>query len=164
MKKINRTYVMGILAVIFAVWVFVETGKIPTKLVSNEPGPKLFPYISAVGTAIFGVLSMIFDAPKENKADPKPYMDKAGWIRMAIISAECVLFVLGMEFLGFWITAMVGMFVFIWTLKGEKKISLPFAILLSVGLASLCYFGFTRGFSIPLPKGSLWKKLGIKML
>jgi len=33
-----------------------------------------------------------------------------------------------------------------------------------VGLGSLCYFGFTKGFNIPLPKGTLWESLGITML
>ena len=76
---------------------------------------------------------------------------------------EAVLFTIGMEFIGFWITAMAGTFVFLWTLKGEKKVNLIVAILFSVGLASLGYFGFTRGFVIPLPKGVLWESLGIPM-
>ena len=101
--------------------------------------------------------------PKEAKEDPKPYLDKAGWVRMGIIMAEAVLFTIGMEFIGFWITAMAGTFVFLWTLKGEKKVNLIVAILFSVGLASLGYFGFTRGFVIPLPKGVLWESLGIPM-
>ena len=82
---------------------------------------------------------------------------------MGVIMVEAVLFTLSMEFIGFWITAMVGMMVFIWTLKGDKKISIPFAIILSVGLASLGYFGFTRGFVIPLPKGALWDMMNIPM-
>lgn len=163
MKKLNRTYVMGILCLIFAVFIFYQTGKIPERLVSNEPGPKFFPYISAAGIAIFAILSMIFDGPKESKEDTKPYLDKAGWIRMAIIMAEALAFVFLMGFLGFWITSMIGTFVFIWTLKGDKKINIIFAICLSIGLGCLCYFGFTRGFKIPLPAGTLWRSLGIKL-
>lgn len=163
MKKINRTYVMGIVCLIFAAWVVWQTTTIPERLVSNEPGPKLFPFISAGGIAVFAVLSMIFDGPKENKDDAKPYLDKKGWIRMAVIMAEAVLFCISMQFIGFWITAMVGMFVFIWTLKGEKTINVIFAIILSIALGSICYFGFTRGFHIPLPEGELWKLIGISM-
>lgn len=42
MKKLNRTYIMGIVFIILALWVAFQTTQIPTKLVSNEPGPKLF--------------------------------------------------------------------------------------------------------------------------
>lgn len=168
MKNFNRTYLMGILALAFAAWVAWQTGKISMKLVSNEPGPRFFPYISAAGIAIFAILSMIFDAPKEKKqaeatGKPMQYLDKAGWKRMAIIFGESIAFTICMEFIGFWITAMVFMMVFIYTLKGEKKVNTIFAVCLSIGLASLCYFGFTRGFHIPLPVGKLWELLDIPM-
>jgi len=163
MKKINRTYIMGVLCLLLAAFIAWQTTKIPERLVSNEPGPKMFPFIAAGGIAVFAILSMIFDAPKEVKEESKPYLDKQGWIRMGVIMAEAVLFTVGMEFIGFWITAMIGTFVFLWTLKGDKKVNLVAAILFSVGLASLGYFGFTRGFIIPLPKGTLWEALNIPM-
>ena len=166
MKKINRTYLMGIICLVFAAFIVWQTGKIPTRLVSNEPGPKMFPYISAAGIAIMAVLSMIFDGKKEKEQEKEqePYLDKAGWKRLIAIMAVCVLFCIGMQVIGFWITAMIGMFAFIWLLKRDKKINIPFAVILSIGLASLCYFGFTRGFNIPLPKGAVWDLLNIKML
>lgn len=163
MKKLNRTYLMGALCLLFAVFIFIQTGKVPERLVSNEPGPKFFPYISAAGIALFAILSMIFDGPKESREGSKRYLDKAGWIRMAIIMAEALAFVFLMGFIGFWFTSMIGTFVFIMTLKGEKKVNIVFAVLLSIVLGCICYFGFTRGFKIPLPAGTLWKSLGIKL-
>ena len=166
MKKMNRTYIMGIVFILFALWVIFQTTQIPEKLVSNEPGPKLFPYIAGVGMIIMAVLSMIFDGKKENeelKQGAKPYLDGAGWKRLALIMIECIVFCVAMNYIGFWITSMVGMMVFIMTLKADKKINLIFAIALSVGLGTLCYFGFTKGFNIPLPKGALWSAIGIKM-
>lgn len=159
--KINRTYVMGILGLALAAWVAWQTTMIPERLVSNEPGPKFFPFISAAGIALFSILSMVFDGPKDQEA--KPYLDKAGWIRMGLIMAESLVFCLAMDFIGFWIDAILGLFVFVWTLKGDKKINMVFAIGFCIVLASVCYFGFTRGFHIPLPSGTLWKTLGIKM-
>lgn len=52
---------------------------------------------------------------------------------------------------------------FILTLRADKKINLAFAVVLSIVLGSVCYFGFTRGFNIPLPKGVIWNMLGIRM-
>ncbi len=163
MKKINRTYVMGVVCLIFAAWIAWQTTKIPVRLVSNEPGPKAFPFIAAGGIAVFAILSMIFDGPKESKTGNKPYLDKAGWIRLVVIMGEALLFCIGMQFIGFWITGMVLLFVFIMTLKGDKKINVIFAAIFSIVLASICYFGFTRGFHIPLPSGSIWKSMGITM-
>ena len=81
MKKLNRTYVMGIVFIVFAAWVAFQTTLIPEKLVSNEPGPKLFPFISAIGMVIMAILSMIFDGKKEkeeNEHGAAPYLDKEG--------------------------------------------------------------------------------------
>ena len=167
MKKFNRTYIMGAVFLVFAVWVMWQTTMIPEKLVSNEPGPKLFPFISAFGMIIMAVLSMVFDGRKEaeaNKEGAAPYLDNAGWKRLGLIMVECVIFCVAMNWIGFWITSMVGMLMFIMTLRADKKINMVFAIILSIALGSICYFGFTRGFSIMLPKGEIWQALGINML
>ncbi|MEW4413971.1 tripartite tricarboxylate transporter TctB family protein [Clostridium sp. AN503] len=166
MKKLNRTYIMGAVFLVFSVWVLWQTTMIPERLVSNEPGPKLFPYISAFGMILMAVLSMVFDGRKEAeeaKKGPAPYLDQAGWKRMFLIMAECIMFCAAMNWIGFWITSMAGMMIFILTLRAEKKINLIFAVVLSVLLGSICYFGFTRGFHIPLPKGVVWESLGIRM-
>lgn len=166
MKKLNRTYIMGIVFILLSLWVVFQTTQIPEKLVSNEPGPKLFPYISAFGMIVMAVLSMIFDGKKEaedNRRGAAPYLDAAGWKRLALIMIECIGFCIAMNLIGFWITAMIGMMMFILTLKVDKKINIVFAIVLSIALGSLCYFGFTKGFNIPLPKGVIWNVIGIKM-
>ena len=163
MKKINRTYVMGAVFLALSIFIYIESGNIQFRLVSNEPGPRFFPRIAAIGMALFSILSMIFDGMKEAKEGSKPYLDKKGWIRMGIIMAEALVFCLAMEFIGFWFAAMLGTFMFTWTLKGDKKISIPFAVIFSIVVGCVCYFLFTRGFHIPLPTGTLWKTLGIQL-
>ena len=144
MKKFNKTYLMGIVCLLFAAWIAWQTSSIPNKLVSNEPGPKMFPYISAAGIAVMSVLSMIFDGKKENEAkeagQAKPYLDKKGWMRMGLILVECLLFAVFMNLIGFWITAMIGMFVFVMTLKSGKKVNLIFAIVLPSPPVSVSLF------------------------
>ena len=46
MKKINRTYIMGIVCLALAAFIAWQTTMIPERLVSNEPGPKMFPFRS----------------------------------------------------------------------------------------------------------------------
>ena len=88
---------------LFAAWIAFESAKIPQLLVSNEPGPRLFPYISAIGIAVFSVLSMVFDGKNEKN---KQYLDKAGYMRLLLIMGECLLFAFLMNFIGFWIVSM----------------------------------------------------------
>ena len=163
MKKFCKTYIVGAVCILFAVWIIWTTGSISEKLVSGEPGPRLFPYISAAGIIICSVLTMIFDGPKDAKRERGPFLTRDGWKRLFIIFAEVVVFAAGMHFLGVLITGSVMTFVFILTLKREKKISYPFAAALSVGLTCLVYFGFTMGFHLLLPKGELWSMLGVKL-
>lgn len=160
MKKLNKTYISGIVCLLLGIWILAEIQKIPEGLVSNEPGPRMFPYIAAIGLIASSILSMIFDGPKEEK---KPYLDKAGWKRMGLIFGELLLFAVGMQYVGVLLTGSVMTMVFILTLKKDKKINLLFAAALSVGLTCLIYFGFTKGFHIPLPTGELWEMLGIEL-
>lgn len=168
MKKFNKSYLLGILGLALAAWIAWKTGDISMKLVSNEPGPKFFPYLAAAGIALMSVLSLIFDGKKEAKeiaeGKAKPYLDKAGWVRMGLFLLLTVIFAFSMHYLGFWITSMVGGFAYLWLLKGNKKVNPIWAAVFCIIIGSICYFSFTRIFFIPLPKGELWKLLGIKML
>ena len=47
--------------------------------------------------------------------------------------------------------------------KGDKKINTIIGVGLAIGLSMLVYFGFTKGFMIPLPTGKLWEMLGITL-
>lgn len=160
MKKLNKTYITGALCILFAIWIIFETGSISDKLVSNEPGPRFFPYISAVGIIICSLLSIIFDGKKDMH---KPYLTKDGWKRLFVIFAELILMTIGMKYIGFLISGIIMMIIIVFTLKGERKINKTFAIIFSIVLVAALYFGFVKGFSIPLPQGSLWRSLGIKM-
>jgi len=154
MKTFNKTYISGVICLMFAGWIIWQTGTIGERLVSNEPGPRLFPYISAIGIIVCSVLSMIFDGRKETAK--RQYLTKDGWKRLGIMFAELIVFAIGIHLIGFLLTAIIMMMVLIMTLKENKKIRLLFAISLSVGLSAIVYFSFTKVFVIPLPTGMLW--------
>lgn len=163
MKKINKTYLSCAILLLFAAWIIVQTGHISERLVSNEPGPKLFPYISAVGIIVCSILSMIFDGPKEKQREGKPFLTGAEWKRLGLFFAEIILFALGMHYLGLLIAGPIMTFVFIMTLKGDKKVNLAFAILLSIVLSVIIYFAFTKIFHLVMPTGVLWDRLGLSL-
>ena len=77
MKKMNRSYLLGILGLLISAFIIWQTGNVKMRLVANEPGPRFIPYVSAVGLALFSILTMIFDGPKEAQKGAKPYLDKA---------------------------------------------------------------------------------------
>ena len=56
MKKLNRTYIMGIVFIILALWVLFQTTQIPEKLVSTSRDSCSL-YISAIGMIVMAVLS-----------------------------------------------------------------------------------------------------------
>lgn len=163
MKKFHKTYLVGITCIIFALWIIWSTGSISEKLVSGEPGPRLFPYIAAAGIIVCSILTMVFDGPKEAQKEKRPFLTKDGWKRLCTIFAEVLVFAFGMHYLGVLITGSVMTCVFIMTLKQEKKINNIFAVALSIGLTCVVYFSFTRVFHLLLPTGQLWSTLGIQL-
>ena len=127
-------------------------------------GPRLFPCISAACMILMAVVSLGLDRrKKDEKEEISSYLDREGLKRLALILAECLLFCVFMYWIGFWFTAMAGTVLFILTLGTGKKSNLFFAVVFGVLFGSLCYFGFTRGFHIPLPGGALWALTGIRM-
>jgi len=172
MKNLNKSYVTGIFFILIGCAIIYGTTLIKVRLVSNEPGPKFFPMIAAIGIIVFSVLTMIFDGGKErreSKASEEagktipPYLTKDGWTRMITFFAEMVIFAIGMKYIGYLFTSCIMTFVITWTLKGKKKVSLIFAIIFSLVISCIVYFSFVKIFNIPLPTGSLWTALGLNM-
>lgn len=159
MKKLNRTRIACIFLILFAAWICVQTSQIKEMMVSNEPGPKLFPYISALGIAVCAVLIFFFDGAKESHSEP--YLTRDGWKRLILFMAEVTVYGLGIYYIGFLFATLVMLFVLIMTLKSGKKINLLFAVLLTVGITCLIYYGFKYGFQTNLPTGRLWKIMKI---
>ena len=52
MKKMNRSYLLGILGLLISAFIIWQTGNVKMRLVANEPGPRFIPYVSAVGLAL----------------------------------------------------------------------------------------------------------------
>lgn len=157
--KIKKEIVFGSVFILFALWIIWQTGFVSEKLVSNEPGPRLFPYIAGIGIIVCSVLMMIFDGNNSRK-DHAQVMSIETWKKVGLFFGELIGFGILIYFLGFFVSSLVLLPTLIFTLKGEKKVNLLFVAILTVGLTCLIFFGFTKGFSIPLPTGVLWDAIG----
>jgi len=158
MKKfLNRTRVSALICILFACYILYEGTHVPKTLVNNEPGPTFFPYLAAVGLIFFSILSAIFDGKADNSA---PYMTGEAKKRLAVILGEIVLFIFGMQYLGFLPTALVMMTILVKTLSDGKKLNFFVGLLVVIVVSCSVYFGFKYGLGIPFPEGVVWEAIG----
>ncbi|WP_130868697.1 tripartite tricarboxylate transporter TctB family protein [Intestinimonas massiliensis (ex Afouda et al. 2020)] len=148
--KLKYDKLFSAICLLAVVVLFVNTGSIRDLASSSDPGARLLPYI---GEAILGICALIILV---SKSDAQSFLDKAGWIKLVIILACMALYIVGLNYLGFLISTPIAIAVFIYLLKEDEKVNPIVALLMIVLLTVGLYFMFTKGFSILLPKGSLF--------
>ncbi len=159
MKKFfNRTVMSSLICILFACFILYEGTHISKTLVNNEPGPTFFPYIADGGLVVLSILSAIFDGKDEE--NNKPFLTREAKKRLFVILAEIVLFILGMQTIGFLPTALVMMTVIVRTLSDKIKLNKFVWIAVVAGVSCGTYFGFKYGLGIPFPVGTVWEALG----
>lgn len=113
-------------------------------------GPHIFPIVIAIGLAVTGLL-IAFRAfvPKGGTilaAEDAP----TDWRAVAIVSAALILDALLLKTLGFIITALALFLIVAFALGSRRYLR---DIVTGVILATVTYFGFTRGLGLQLPPG-----------
>lgn len=149
----NKDRIGGIFfAVVGAIVVFMASQiRMPANL--SEPGPRLFPYIAGVGMILCGLGMLITAKKTENE---KPFLTKAGWIKLAKVFGLLIAYCLGLQFLGFLISTPFFTAFVILLLAGEKKVNKISAIVVAVVTTAVIYLLFVRVFSIFLPSGMIF--------
>lgn len=158
-SKLSHDRLLGIIAVVIGVFVIFMAQQIVPALDLDEPGPKLFPMISGIGLIVCGLV-LIFRKPR---GEDKPFADKAGWIRMAVLFVTLMAYVfIGLEYVGYLIsTPLLIMVVSYMLAEKDKKPKIWFCILfgLIVGLTLYFFFSYLK---IQLPRGVILKQFGLK--
>ncbi len=119
----------------------------------TEPGPRLFPLIAGFGMAICG-LGMAFQKSSGQKG--QPFLDAAGWKRLGVSAATLILYLIGLQYLGFLISTPIFTFAIVLILAGGKKIRVVTAAIVALITTGALYLLFERVFSIFLPAGKLF--------
>ena len=141
----------GIVMILFSVWVFWYSSKY-AKVVINIYGPNFFPQLLSVFIFICAVL-LIVNAVKGKSPSKGEWIDRKGFVRMAVSIGICIGYILWMQVIGF----AIGSFVFLWVLMTFLKQKGVLKRTASSAVAALIVWAIFRYFLvIPLPTG-MWE-------
>lgn len=118
---------------------------------AGDVGPKVFPYISA-GILILCGIGLCVTGKEASPA----YYNKAQFQRLALIFGIVLLYVVGMNFIGYVVSSFAALFILCTLFSKGKGIQLWKRLVFTVLLTGILWFVFTNLFHIPLPKGILF--------
>lgn len=147
----KKDRIVGIGAILTALFFFYHTKsiKIPANLA--EPGPRLVPYMAQALMVICGI-GMIVESELK-KEEEKVFLTKDGWKRLGIAFGLLFIYAIALTYFGFlWPTPFMA-FILINMLSGDKKVSLGAKIIGSLVITAAFYLMFTKGFGVMLPQG-----------
>ena len=137
--KMHRDTITGITGLVGSAFFlyFTRFIKQPAKLL--EPGPRIVPYVALLLIAVSSLALL------------------GGICKITLSFMKLLLYAVAMNYLGFLFTTPFATFAFIYDLKGESKVRLVTAIIISVVVTASLYAMFVYGFQIKLPSGILFE-------
>ncbi|MGE4352612.1 MAG: tripartite tricarboxylate transporter TctB family protein [Oscillospiraceae bacterium] len=153
-KQNGQDKIVALTLLVLGILIFALTARINLniKLASGDPGPRFFPYISAVGLILCGgglLLSNIHDSKMLT-------LNKNNWKNLFKLSLLLLLYMLGLKTLGYLISTPIITFLLIRVLAYGKKINGIVLTLFSLLLTGLLYGLFVHILNIMLPTGMLF--------
>lgn len=113
-------------------------------------GPHIFPIVVAVGLLVTGLLIAYRSFVQKDGPTVAAEAASTDWRAVAIVSAGLILDALLLKTLGFIVTAL-ALFVIVAFALGSRRYLRD--VVTGAVLASITYFGFTRGLGLQLPAG-----------
>lgn len=154
MVKVKRDQLTGAVLVILGLITVIMTNQFRIHFSPSYPGPKMLPMIAAVGFIICG--AGVFLEGTLGKKEEKPFMVRAGWVRMAACTVICCLYVLISSLAGYLITTPVITYI-LTTIFAKGSRSTPKGRILFSMLFSFIIYGiYVYAFGLSLPEGSLF--------
>lgn len=154
--KLRRDAITGIVGLVGCGLFLYLTQAIrqPAKLL--EPGPRLLPYV-AIGLIAMSSIALIIKGYMDRAKEEKPYFPKGGLLKITKSYLMLVFYAVAMTYLGFLLTTPFATFGFIYDLKGNSKVRLVPAVIISIVVTACLYAMFVFGFQIKLPAGILFE-------
>lgn len=148
--KVSRDQITGAIIVALGLFVFamISTYSVPFK--ATYPGPKALPGLAAIGFVICG--SGIFFEGCKNKEE-KLFLVKEGWIKLIVNIVAIALYILVMQYLGFFIATPVYLYALsTWYAKGyvTKPVT---RIIFSLAMTAVIFLAYEIAFGYQLPMG-----------
>ena len=149
-----KNKVLGVVSAALGVAIIILSSQLKVSMVAEgDPGPKVFPMISAVLFLVCGVAVFL------QKSDPKekPFLTKEQWKRLGILFAVLIAYALLMYVFGFLISTMITLFVICTLFAGDTKVPWWVRVLYGVVLGFLVWYMLEKAFMVPLPAGILFE-------
>ena len=149
-----KNKVLGIGAILLAAWeAWMTMGLKPSMIAAGDPGPKVFPMISAALFLICGI-AILF---QKEKPGARTFLTREQWKRLITLFVILIGYALLMLAAGFLISTVVVLFVVCTLFAGSKQPPLWIRILYAVVLAFAVSYLLNGLFQIPLPEGLLFE-------
>ncbi len=152
---VKRDQFVGAFLILIGGVYFALAGKIDFPMAPDYPGPKAFPYIAIFGLIICGL--GIFIQSTVSKVPQKMFMVRDGWVDLIKSFLALVVYVIGLKFLGYFISTPVLLFVLSVFFGKKVKVKLVGRILFAVLVTVAVYVFYVYGFGMKLPVGALFQ-------
>lgn len=161
MKKLNKQQGLALFYIALGIWVAYLAHDIRSlfQVASVDVGPKMFPYACAAGLVLCGIGKFV----TSRDAKSKPFLDKEGVLRLAVIFLVMAAYIAGLTYLGYIITTPIMLFVLTYMLADGKKLVWWHVLLFAVLMTAAVYFAFTKLMNVMLPAGE-WTRALLRSL
>jgi len=119
----------------------------------RDSGPKLFPYLTCTALILCAVGKFITDG--KNKS-AKPFLTKKGWINVILMFAAASGYLLSLTYLGFLVSTPLFSILFVYVMKGDRRVNPLWAVVFAIILTGALYFLFQNFMHVRLPGGTFW--------
>ena len=154
--KLTKNRYVAIAVFLFGLIMLWQSLKIKPlfPLTDGDCGPGFFPAFLSVGLMVSAIGKFLFPVGETDSS--KPFMAKGGWLKAALVLLWCVIYVLGLQYIGFFVTTSVMLFLLVLLLGWDEKTNLLVAAGYSVALSAGIYLLFTKVLATLLPSGILF--------
>ncbi|OQB98989.1 MAG: Tripartite tricarboxylate transporter TctB family protein [Spirochaetes bacterium ADurb.Bin110] len=152
---IKRDQFVGIFLIVVGVIYGYMTSKIDFAMTAEYPGPKAFPYIGVLGLIVCG-LGIFIQSTTSKKSQPV-FMMKEGWLDIFKSFTALILYVIGLNYIGYLISTPILLFFLSKFFAKKIKISLKGRIIFSILTTIVIYIFYVYGFDMQLPVGLLFQ-------
>ncbi len=159
MNATKKDRILGIILLLISLFFFYFTMKQEAPRFEGDPGPKMFPLIGCVLTAVCGVLTLVHPDKKERRN----YLSKEELKRAATLFGLYAAFLVLIWALGFLITAPVLLFLISYLFSFESRPDDPKgkrilrSAIYAVIVGAALYLLYVTLLKTQLPTGALWK-------
>jgi hypothetical protein len=155
MGQIGKERATGLIVLIVGILIIPFAVQLPSpNLVSDDPGPAIFPIIAAVMMIINGVILVVKNKSKEGEKK-KHYFNKEEWTRFGLLLFLYVGYFFLLWLIGFILATFIMMFVTCTMFSKGKNVAgwkrVLFAVIVTAGI----YCAFFKGLGLRLPLGTI---------